>query len=223
MPLYNILKNVDRLMVMRELALLDAPEEPFFDRLTRLASAAIGVPVSLVTLVSKDYQFFKSMVGLPEPWASDRRTPLSHSFCQHVVTTGEPLVVEDAREVELLKDNLAIPDLDVIGYLGVPLHTDDGRQLGSFCVIDNKPHAWTESDIALLTAIAELVNAEIDARAAAYRAGRLRQHIAETGKTLDAFVASLDPTAPRADLIARVQAFTQTLRDTAARQSSKGG
>jgi GAF domain-containing protein len=135
----NVLLNTERLKILRDLALIDSPAETVYDRITQLASKAVGSPVSLVSMVGSDYQFFKSFVGLPEPWASDRSTPLSHSFCQHVVATNEPLIVSDARNVDFLKDNLAIPDLNVIGYLGIPLTLQSGQRLGSFCVIDGKP------------------------------------------------------------------------------------
>jgi CheY-like chemotaxis protein len=65
---------------------LDSSAEESFDRYTRLAVRLLGVPVALVSLVEGDRQFFKSCVGLPLPWATERETPLSHSFCQHVVT-----------------------------------------------------------------------------------------------------------------------------------------
>ena len=63
----------------------------------------------LVTLVSPDEQVFPGAAGLPEPYQSERRTPLSHSFCQHVVASSEPLVVEDARVHPLVRHNLAVP------------------------------------------------------------------------------------------------------------------
>jgi len=74
----------------------------------------LGVPVSLVSIVDfdGDRQFFASAKGLGEPWATKRETPLSHSFCQHVVTQSKPLVIEDARTEKLVKDNLAIPEFD---------------------------------------------------------------------------------------------------------------
>ena len=219
----SILTNVDRLMVMRDLALLNAPEEPFFDRVTRFASQVVGTPVSLVSLVASDYQFFKSMYGVPEPWKSNRRTPLSHSFCQHVVTSGEPLIVEDAREVDLLKDNKAIPDLNVIGYLGMPLRTPEGRQLGSFCVIDNKPHSWTADEIAVMTALAGLVNAEIDARAVARRNGHLREHIVQTGQQLTAFIDSVDPGAPIDKIVQQIEAFRVKLGQPDKHEAADGG
>ena len=66
------------------------------------------MPVALVSLVDRDRQFFVSCPGLGEPWASARETPHSHSFCQHVVTSGAPLVIEDSREHPLLADNLGV-------------------------------------------------------------------------------------------------------------------
>src|ERR671917_36265 len=87
-----------RLDALRRTALLDTPTEHAFDRLTWLVTTVLKVPVALVSLVDRDRQFFKSCIGLPEPWASQRQTPLSHSFCLQEVITGEPLIVQDARE-----------------------------------------------------------------------------------------------------------------------------
>jgi GAF domain-containing protein len=153
-----------RLSVLRQLALLDSPAEEAFDRLTRLATRLVDTPVSLVSLVDADRQFFKSFFGLGEPWATARETGLSHSFCQHVVTTGEPLIITDARQNPLVADNLAIPDLNVIGYLGMPLTTSDGYELGSFCVIDTKPREWTEDEIAIVRDLSASALAIIELR-----------------------------------------------------------
>ena len=160
----KIIQNPDRLQILRDLVLLDTPEEEPFDRLTALASKIVGAPVSLVSLIDADRQFFKSALGLPEPWTSDRETPLTHSFCQHVVATGEPLVITDAREHPLVHDNLAIRDLNVIGYLGIPLETSDGYGLGSFCVIDGKPREWTTDEVEIMRDLAKMVMTEIELR-----------------------------------------------------------
>ena len=70
-------------------------------------------------------------------------TPLSHSFCQHALESREPLVIEDARSHPLVRDNPAIRDLGVVAYAGVPLVTRRGHALGTLCVIDHQPRAWT--------------------------------------------------------------------------------
>jgi GAF domain-containing protein len=96
---------------------------------------------------------------------SERQTPLSHSFCKHVVTDNQPLIVDDAREHPILKDNKATAYLGVVGYLGMPLTTADGHPIGSFCVIDDQPREWTDEEIDIIRELAMSVMTEIDLRA----------------------------------------------------------
>jgi GAF domain-containing protein len=151
----------DRLDALHATGLLDSEVSPSFDRLARLASKVLNAPVALVSLVDSDRQFFKSCLGLPEPWASQRGTPLSHSFCQHAVASREPLLVEDSREHELLRDNPAIRDIGVIAYAGIPLIDADGHALGTLCVIDSQPRHWTTDQVQLLSDLAASVVTEI--------------------------------------------------------------
>jgi diguanylate cyclase (GGDEF)-like protein/PAS domain S-box-containing protein len=156
--------NAQRLAGLHRLGLLDSPAEPAFDRLTKLVIRLLDVPAALVSLVDADRQFFKSSVGLPEPWASQRETPLSYSFCQFVVETGEPFVVADALRHPLVCANLAISDMNVHAYLGIPLITSEGMVLGSLCAIDNVPRTWAAEDIALVQDLAAAVMTEIELR-----------------------------------------------------------
>ncbi len=206
----DILANFQRLEVLRELALIDSEEEVVFDRFTQFASAAIGAPISLVSMVAADYQFLKSGVGLPEELRSERQTPLSHSFCQHVVGTGKALIIADAREDAVLKTNMAITDFNVIGYLGVPLARGD-HNLGSFCVIDDEPREWNDEEIALVTALATLVNREIELRARALARDELDEHIMESDKRFDGLFAELDPRMPKAEIIKKVKAYQRQM------------
>lgn len=136
-----------------------------FDRLTRLAALALRAPITLVTVLELDRQVFASCRGLPEPWASMGETPLSHSFCQHVIDSGEPLVIEDARQHPLVRNNPAIHDLGVVAYLGVPLVTESGVVLGTFCVIDSVPRRWMSEEIEMAESLAQSAMTEIANRA----------------------------------------------------------
>jgi PAS domain S-box-containing protein len=153
-----------RLAAVARTTLLDTPPEEAFDRLTRMAARLLGAPVSLLTLVTDDRQFFKSAMGLPEPWASRRSLPLSHSFCRQVVVSGEPLVVEDSRRHPLLRGNPAVRDLGWIAYAGVPLVTRDGWVVGAFSVVDGMPRLWSDRDVSLLQDLAACAAAEIELR-----------------------------------------------------------
>jgi two-component system, cell cycle sensor histidine kinase and response regulator CckA len=161
---YSLLTRPDRLAALRHTALLDTPPEEAFDRLTRMASRLLGTPVALISLISEDRQFFKSAIGLPEPWASRRAAPLSFSFDAQVVSTGEQLVVEDARRHPLLRHGTAIRELGWVAYAGIPLVTRDGQTVGSFSVVDKMPRLWSERDIALLKDLAASAVTEIELR-----------------------------------------------------------
>lgn len=158
-------RNKERLSLLQKLELLDSSPEEAFDRLTRLAGKFTNSPVSLVSLIDADRQYFKSIFGdLPESVMKGRETPLSYSFCKHVVATGQPLIVEDARNDNVLKSNLATTELGVVGYLGIPLNAPTGENLGSLCVLDTQPHAWTEDDITTMRELADSAMSEIEHR-----------------------------------------------------------
>lgn len=163
-PVHPALAAPERLSILRETALLDSESELAFDRLARLAAKLLDVPTVLVSLVDDERQFFKACVGLAEPYGSKRETPLSHSFCQYVVISQAPLIIDDARLHPELRDNLAIPDLHVVAYAGIPLTTNEGLTLGSLCAIDSKPRQWQPDDIRILTDLAASVVTEIELR-----------------------------------------------------------
>lgn len=152
---------------------LDAVADATFDRFAALVRSVLDVPVALVSLIDVDRQFFPGASGLGEPWAGSRQTPLSHSFCRHVVDTGKPLIVTDARADPLVAGNLAIEDLGVVGYAGVPVHDAEGRVLGSLCAIDHEPREWTERELALLADLAAACSDSLQARIASQSSERL--------------------------------------------------
>lgn len=160
------IRDPARLAILRRLALLDSPPEPAFDRIARLAARLLTAPIALVTLVDEERQFFKSCIGLPEPWRSLRQTPLSHSICQHVVASGEPLVIGDTYGHPLVGCSPAVVDLGLRAYLGLPLPLTEGQILGSFCVADSRPRQWTDEDIEAMQVLAAAVTAAMELRAA---------------------------------------------------------
>lgn len=159
------LREPRRLTALRATGLVDAPADPGLDMLALLCAKLLGVPVALISLVEAERQFFAASCGLAQPWAGERQTRLSHSFCQHVVASRQPFVVSDAREHPLVRENLAVRDLGVVAYAGIPLTTASDEVLGSFCAIDNKPRTWTKADLDILDDFARSTIAYIDRRA----------------------------------------------------------
>ena len=159
------LTSPTRLAALHATGLLDGTANPVLDRLARLTARLLGVPVALVSLVDDRGQHFPGMAGLTG-WAGEGRgTPLSHSFCQHVVATDRMLLVENAAEHPLVMENLAFKELGVIAYAGVPLRTAEGETLGALCAIDVAPARWTPEQVATLEDLATAAMAEIELRA----------------------------------------------------------
>lgn len=164
-----------RLLALGRAALLDTDPEHYFDRITQLAARLLCSKTTLLSLVDADRQFFKSQCGLSEPYATSRETPLSHSFCKHVVSSKQPLIVSDARKVPMLATNGAVSDLSVISYLGIPVRGPGDEVIGSLCAINLEPRDWTESDVALMIDLAHIVEDEIALREQARKATTLAQ------------------------------------------------
>src|SRR3954469_14061207 len=126
----------------------------------------LSAPVALVSLVDSSRQSFLSkQAAADSPLAGVDETPLLYSFCQHSVRAKEPLVIPDAREHELVRDNPAIDEFGYVSYAGAPIMTSDNQALGTLCVLDQKPRDWTPEQVDLLTDLAAAVGSEIELRA----------------------------------------------------------
>lgn len=165
----SLVEDPRRLSALRRSGLLDSDREESFDRLTRLAVRFLDVPVALVCFVDRGRQFFKSAVGLQEPWASRLEMPIEYSYCQYALGSPEPLVIEDARAHALVRNSPALLENDAVAYAGVPL-TSEGHVLGTLCVVDTRPRAWTDLEIEALRDLAGSAQSEIDLRMAERRA-----------------------------------------------------
>lgn len=188
MYLPQAINNPDRLSALRELDILDSDPEENFDRVTRMAAKLLNAPVALLSLVDDTRQFFKSSVGLSGALLENRGTELESSFCKHVVTSGEAFVVEDARETPMVCNTPLALNGTVIAYLGYPIVDTHGHTLGSFCVIDSKPHAWSDSDQRMLEDLSALIMTEIELRQRNIILQKAREHSEKLASTANAAI-----------------------------------
>ena len=148
-----------RLDALRRLGLLDAPPSERFDRITRIGRRALGVPISLVTLVDANRQWFASCLGLDVG-----ETPRSISFCAHAILGDDPLIIPDAAADPRFADNpLVTGPPHIRFYAGIPLRTTDGYTVGTFCAIDVAPRPLGEFDLGNLVDLAAWAEHELNA------------------------------------------------------------
>ena len=154
-----------RLAALNRYEVLDTPREPSFDRITDLVRSILGVPISAVSLVDTDRQWFKSLAGLDET-----QTSRDVAFCAHTIRQRAPLIIADAQEDERFRDNpLVTGDPNIRSYAGIPLETPDGYNIGSLCAIDTVPREFDPAQIAILRNLAALVVEQLELRRIAER------------------------------------------------------
>jgi diguanylate cyclase (GGDEF)-like protein len=146
-----------RVFALHALHVLDTPPEERFDRITRLARRAFGVPIALISLVDRERQWFKSRVGLEA-----METPRSISFCGHAVLADSTFVVDDALEDARFHDNPLVTGPPFVRfYAGQPLVSEDGQKLGTLCIIDAKPRRMSTEDLEMLRDLGAMAQSEL--------------------------------------------------------------
>ncbi|MGD0893570.1 MAG: sensor domain-containing diguanylate cyclase [Terracidiphilus sp.] len=147
-----------RIAILRLLNILDTQPEERFDRLTRMAKRLFDVPIAQITLVDADRQWFKSSAGAPRG-ESSREV----SFCAHAIAGDDILIIPDAGLDERFSDNpLVLGDPNIRFYAGCPLKVGEAN-LGTLCVIDDKPREFDAEELQLLRDLAGMVEQELAA------------------------------------------------------------
>jgi len=178
------LLNPERLAAVQDTGLLDSIAEESFDRLTRLAAKITGAPVAFVSLLDAHRDFYKSTFGMDAPLSTLRQLT-GRTFCHYSLVSDGPLVLEDATQLPVFRDVPTVASLGVRAYAGIPLKTEAGQVLGSFCAVDFKAKQWTEQDIDILQELAHSAMREIRLRRALHDAKALNQQLVQQLRKVD--------------------------------------
>jgi GAF domain-containing protein len=150
----------ERLRALRNAAILDTAPEAGFDAIVDLAAYICRAPISTITLVDGDRQWFKARVGLAE-----QETPREISFCAHAVAADAPLIVPDASADARFRDYPNVTGAPNIRfYAGIPLHDSEGFALGTLCVVDRTPRRLDEAQQKALRALALQAEIQVQLR-----------------------------------------------------------
>ncbi len=149
-----------RLEALRKLEILDTEPEPEFDELVHLAATFCGAPMSLVSLVDEERNWFKAAVGV-----NVREAPRSLAFCDHAIRQPGLMLVEDtAQDPRFASNPLVTGQGGLRFYAGFPVSTPDGHAVGSLCVLDLVPRTLTDDQKGALRLLASQVNTRFELR-----------------------------------------------------------
>lgn len=166
-PLDAKLHDKARLATLSDYMVLDTPPEPNFDDIVQIASQLCHTPISLVSLVETDRQWFKARVGMDAA-----ETPIDQSVCKLGLGRTELLIIPDlAADPRTAENTLVSRDPHIRFYAGAPLIAPHGEVIGMLCVIDHqpRPQGLTADQQAALATLARQVIAQLELRYAMLR------------------------------------------------------
>jgi GAF domain-containing protein len=142
-----------------DLKILDTAGEDRFDRLTREATARFKVPISTITIVEGDREWFKSAIGL-----NQKQGPRDISFCGHALLKEDIFIVEDTLQNPIFKDNpMVVGEPFIRFYAGKALYKRGANlPVGVFCIKDRVPRKMSLQDVNDFLALAERVEDELN-------------------------------------------------------------
>ena len=195
-----------RMAAVRRYDILDTPPDGAFDRIAAIAADLLDVPIAIISIVDQDRIWFKARHGLDVNEVG--RDP---GLCASAILSPEPWVVTDAlADPRALANPLVAGEMGLRFYAGAPLATHDGHNLGTLCVIDQKPRQITERQTRALTLLASVVMDELELRLSARKSvDDAEERVLELGRHAQALQKSLLPPAlpviPFVQLAARYQ------------------
>ena len=204
----NDRQRLDALLSYR---ILDSDPEDDFDDITKLAAEICETPISIITLVDEQRQWFKSAQGLDMT-----ESPRESSFCGHAVARPDiNLIVENAMEDERFHDNPFVTDGTIGSYAGIPIVNTDGFALGALCVIDQKAKKLAPFQINALEKLANQVTKLLELRRNNYRLTESHNALAQRYKDLEQFshVVSHDLKSPLNNITQLGELFTEMYAD----------
>lgn len=169
----------ERLLNLQQYNILDSEREEEYNDLVLIASRICGAPVSMISFIDEDRQWYKSTLGI-DPGMNNFHREVA--FCAHtILDPGQPLVVNDMREDPRFSDNPFVTgEPRAVFYAGAPLVTREGYPLGSICVLDLQPRELNEEQVEALASLSRQVVKLLE----------LRRTLAETERSHQVLLAN---------------------------------
>ena len=176
-----------RLETLESYNILDTDADADFDDIVTLASKICDTPITLISLVDDDRQWFKARKGFDAA-----ETSLEESVCSHAILEGGFLEIQDMSADTRTADNpLHLAEDGVQFYAGANLIAPDGLPIGTLCVLDTKPRELTDLQREALQTLSRQVMMQMELRKKVREEAALRSEMDHRVKNSLQTIASI--------------------------------
>lgn len=173
-----------RLKQLKEYEVMDSLPESHFDDISKLAAIICDVPITWISLIDENRQWFKSKIGF-----NLSQTAREASFCQFAIMDEEIFEINNLAEDERFAGNpIVAGGPRVRFYAGAPLRTPGGFNVGTLCVIDTKPKELTKAQKEALRILSQQVVIALEQRKEKLQIDRERKMALDAGALLNTFL-----------------------------------
>jgi GAF domain-containing protein len=184
-----------RIETLKRYQLLDTPPDGTFDRITALAAMIFKVPIAIISLVDTDRIWFKSKYGLDDVKQINRDPGL----CASAILSNDLYIIESAKDdPRSLANPLVAGDFGLRFYAAAPLHTEENHNLGTLCLLDQKPREFSKEERQMLKHLGDIVMDEMNLRLAVRETAlnvkhlttEISEHLADASKKIGSATSS---------------------------------
>lgn len=157
---FQIEAEAARQFALERYDILDTPQEYCFDHIAKTVKLVLDVPIVAISMIDGKRQWFKSKIGF-----ESSEIPRNSAICEYTINQNNSLIIEDTTLDPQFKDSPMVVGYPFLrSYIGVPLTTPDGHNIGVLCALDIVPRQFTHAKVELLEQLAELVIHELEIR-----------------------------------------------------------
>ncbi len=151
-------KYFNALMEISQAITSDRYLEDILKLIVMVTAKVTGVDVCSLWLIEEGNKGqiirLKTTQAIEREYVKDRSLSMNEGVVGHVATCNRPLVVKNVINDPMFKEKEMAKKLNLVSMLGVPLCVKDEDVIGVLNCFTNKPHEFTETEVNLVTAVA---------------------------------------------------------------------
>lgn len=166
-------REQERVAALLALKIMDTAPEECFNRLVRLATEMLKIPICYIAFLDEKRLWFKARHGLDL-----KQTPRRDAFCNETIKRNEPMIITDTFLDERFANNPYVQKAPFIRfYAGVPLTDPRGFNVGTFCLADTTPKELSPEQFEFLMGLANIAKDQLTLRQSNFLLQKIKKQL----------------------------------------------